>query len=404
MFSQALLDEVIETLLLIILASDPLAASKPIVRRLLGAFVLLAFFLLAVLTIPTDLVLDPKATTPYDILGVKTTSSAGTITSVYNNLVRETKENVFISTLATPKLETYRVAHETLTNPLQRCVYHRDNKVPDWYGVPQLCWGELVVDKLHAAKTAIRGPVDAKESKGSSDSGQEPAPQLAKKTKPAKSTKESVPTESYRAGMSETKLTGVRQCLNWSKNTILAVPSKTKQYLDLVVRLVQLSILVVLPATVRRCFGRLKAILEFASDKTTKSLKGISLGKSLARLWDTVLSSTKEFLAWIKMLQFLINLPTRMREYFHWVKTALSHVTRKTTKALKRIWPVKFWARSWNALSTQTWHILSWLWRMASIAVAACMHLPLTDLDLWTTRPAPGFPCFGTSSSTSTPS
>ncbi|KAK3301768.1 uncharacterized protein B0T15DRAFT_544562 [Chaetomium strumarium] len=57
-----------------------------------------------------------------------------------------------------------REAYETLTDPLLRCVYHRDQGMPDWYGVPKLCWGEVVVEKLQSARTVMRywtGPEDA---------------------------------------------------------------------------------------------------------------------------------------------------------------------------------------------------------------------------------------------------
>src|SRR5687768_14379212 len=101
MITPAFLDEVLETIFVVILALNlPVteclavagvygmqAASKPSARRLFGAFILLAFCLLAVITMPTDLFLESKPTNPYDLLGVKTTSSTGTITTAYNNLV-----------------------------------------------------------------------------------------------------------------------------------------------------------------------------------------------------------------------------------------------------------------------------------------------------------------------------
>lgn len=103
-------------------------ASKPAVKQTFGALLVLVFFLLAVISIPTDPAFEAE---PYDLLGATTTSSSRTITTAYNNLVHETKDSLLISALATSKIEAYQAAHDTLTDPLQRCLYHRDNKVPD---------------------------------------------------------------------------------------------------------------------------------------------------------------------------------------------------------------------------------------------------------------------------------
>ena len=50
----------------------------------------------------------------------------------------------------------YRIAYETLTDPFQRCVYHRASNTAEWYGlVPVFCWGEGGVGWLMRAKEAV---------------------------------------------------------------------------------------------------------------------------------------------------------------------------------------------------------------------------------------------------------
>lgn len=104
-------------------------------------------------------------------------------------------------------------------------------------------------------------------------------------------------------------------------------------------------------------------------------LKMFSPRKPLVQLWNSVLTKLKDFLSWIKMLQFLINLPAKIREYFGWAKQAVSHATRRTTKALKRVSPGKFWIRPLNALSTQTWRCLGWLGAMLTFVVSGRHYL-----------------------------
>jgi hypothetical protein len=70
------------------------------------------------------------------------------------------------------------------------------------------------------------------------------------------------------------------------------------------------------------------------------------------------------------MLQFLINLPAKVRECFGWAKEALNHATQRTTKALKKASPGKFWIRPFNTLSTQTWQCLCWLGAMLTFIVS----------------------------------
>jgi curved DNA-binding protein CbpA len=316
MTTVTILDEVLETVLLVILATDPSiidwlifastyamrAASKPAVKRTFAALLIFAFFLLATISIPTDPALEFNSTTPYGLLGVTTTSSSKTITTAYDNLVHETKDSVLISTLATSKLEAYQAAHKTLTDPLQRCLYHRDNKVPDWYGVPKLCWGEMLVDKLQAAKGSIRVSADAKaplketraamrKLRGLPDGAQETESKPAEKSKSAKSTPQSNPTESLWARMPKPTLTSVQQSLNGTKEAIITLPAKMKQYIRVMFRILQLSILVIFPAAVQRWLGRIKATLEFLSHKIMALLKMVSPRKPLTQLWNTVLTT-----------------------------------------------------------------------------------------------------------------
>jgi hypothetical protein len=107
-------------------------------------FVSLLFLIIALL----DQAIPPttnSAPIPYRLLGVTTSSTDGQITYAYTKLASRGSVN-----------GTYKTAYKTLTDPLQRCVYHRDNKVPDWYGVPQSCKGELTIEKLQATKNLIR--------------------------------------------------------------------------------------------------------------------------------------------------------------------------------------------------------------------------------------------------------
>ncbi|KAK4237606.1 hypothetical protein C8A03DRAFT_15862 [Achaetomium macrosporum] len=102
---------------------------------------------------------------PYTLLGVTTASSHSEITDAYYKMMDNTRRHGHLDLVeAGLDLFAYREAYETLTDRLQRCVYHRDVEIPDWYGVPKLCWGELAIDTLQCAKTATQawtGPEDA---------------------------------------------------------------------------------------------------------------------------------------------------------------------------------------------------------------------------------------------------
>ncbi|EAQ88762.1 predicted protein [Chaetomium globosum CBS 148.51] len=183
-------------------------ASKPAVKRTFGALLLFAFFLLAVISIPTDSTFEPKPTSP-----------------------------VLTSAFATSKLEAYRTAHRTLTDPLQRCLYHRDSGIPDWYSIPRLCWGEMLVDKLQAVKGAIRADAKAlfketcaavRKLRGHFGGGQGAAAKSEKETESANQQNQSNPAEIFWDRMWENMLTNVRQCLDWFMDTILSLSARMK--------------------------------------------------------------------------------------------------------------------------------------------------------------------------------
>lgn len=94
--------------------------------------------------------------TPYTLLGVTTTSSRNEITMAYLQYRQTAQRSVQLGVYAgDPQLAAYQEAHETLVDPLRRCVYHRDSEVPDWYGIPRLCWGERAIDSVQGAKRAV---------------------------------------------------------------------------------------------------------------------------------------------------------------------------------------------------------------------------------------------------------
>jgi hypothetical protein len=164
-----MLDTALEAVFLLISAFQPQVADylviagahcvqatpKPRIEWLLGILTTLA--ILASIASPISPYLETTPHTPYSLLGVTTTSSTAQITHAYHDLVHRTQTGIQLGTVAdVSQLTAYRGAYEILTDPLQRCVYHRDNELPDWYGVPKLCWGELAVDRLQAAKGVVR--------------------------------------------------------------------------------------------------------------------------------------------------------------------------------------------------------------------------------------------------------
>ncbi|SPQ26265.1 176c6778-aea7-4249-9c9f-3992945227ae [Thermothielavioides terrestris] len=91
--------------------------------------------------------------TPYTLLGVSTRSSRREINMVYQR-ARQTAANA-------SQLAAYEQAYEILTDRLQRCIYHRDTGIPDWYGVPMLCWVEKARARLKAAKRRVEEAWDS---------------------------------------------------------------------------------------------------------------------------------------------------------------------------------------------------------------------------------------------------
>jgi hypothetical protein len=103
---------------------------------------------------------SPQPTqTPYSLLGVTTTSSTWHITKAYCKLTHkaETGGPLGLGLFAGKQLAAYHKAYTTITNPFQRCVYHQENNIPDWYGVPppMMCWAEAAINELEDAKADI---------------------------------------------------------------------------------------------------------------------------------------------------------------------------------------------------------------------------------------------------------
>ncbi|KAK0671328.1 hypothetical protein QBC41DRAFT_219732 [Cercophora samala] len=104
-----------------------------------------------------------RSSTPYSILGVTGFSSQDEIDDAYNDLLQtlqdQNEKGLWAGDgdqeqLAKKKTEIHD-AHLTITDPLERCYWHRDTGVRDWYGLPSLCWDEIVKEKLEALRDAI---------------------------------------------------------------------------------------------------------------------------------------------------------------------------------------------------------------------------------------------------------
>jgi hypothetical protein len=160
-------------------------------------FVSLLFFVVALLgqAIPPTIA-SSSAPTPYRVLGVTTASTHSQITYAYTQLTSDKRGLAH---------GTYKETYTTLTDPLQRCVYHRDNKIPDWYGIPQSCKGELAVDKLQTAKRIIRDSKVADDSFDKIDAKIQilkdrlQSFQLKNKTNPAEPVKPTITEKASRA-------------------------------------------------------------------------------------------------------------------------------------------------------------------------------------------------------------
>ena len=147
------------------------AAHLPVINH---ALTLLTTLLLTLLTTlastpaPTDPTLNP-----YHLLNVTPQTTPKALATAYHHLLNTTTAgwlNTLMHTLTTTNndmannnsphfavlAKTYRLAYESLTDPLKRCVYHRTSNTAEWYGfVPPFCWGEGGVGRLMQAKEAV---------------------------------------------------------------------------------------------------------------------------------------------------------------------------------------------------------------------------------------------------------
>ncbi|KAJ4287051.1 hypothetical protein N0V88_007817 [Collariella sp. IMI 366227] len=95
--------------------------------------------------------------TPYTLLGVTVTSSKSEITEAYERTVHVKQGTGRLGPLAEGNhVLSYEKAYETVMDPLKRCLWHCEIKVPDWYGMPTSCLGERAVNKLKAVKGGVK--------------------------------------------------------------------------------------------------------------------------------------------------------------------------------------------------------------------------------------------------------
>ncbi|CAP65728.1 uncharacterized protein PODANS_7_695 [Podospora anserina S mat+] len=100
---------------------------------------------------------------PYSILDVTASASQAQIDGAYEDLLQtlqdQNEKGLWSGEgdqeLLAKKIAEIQNAHLTLTDSLERCFWHRDTGVRDWYGRPFLCWDEMVKDKLEALRDAI---------------------------------------------------------------------------------------------------------------------------------------------------------------------------------------------------------------------------------------------------------
>ncbi|KAK4246062.1 hypothetical protein C7999DRAFT_42454 [Corynascus novoguineensis] len=161
--------------------------------------------------------------TPYSVLGVTTSSSTSEITRAYEDLTSKTWRE--------KRRQAYHDAYQTLVDPLQRCIYHRNSGIPDWYGVPTLCGSEFAIDRLWAAKRFIRARL------GDDDLSPKAAAALhllkAKFIETAKTasalanatSRQTPPCAQQQADLSDTVW---RRCLNWFKPTLFVLLAAIK--------------------------------------------------------------------------------------------------------------------------------------------------------------------------------
>ncbi|KAK4195361.1 hypothetical protein QBC40DRAFT_186011 [Triangularia verruculosa] len=119
--------------------------------------------LVAVLPLADFAAASITPSTPYSILGVTPFSSPSQVDDAYHDLQqtlqRQNKQGLWSGKgdqeLPFKQEAELHDAYLTLSDPLERCYWHRDTGVRDWYGVPALCWDEIVRDKLQMLRDAV---------------------------------------------------------------------------------------------------------------------------------------------------------------------------------------------------------------------------------------------------------
>ncbi len=154
----------------------------PLLNHALTLLSTLLLTLLTTLTTTTPPFTQPTTTpNPYHLLNATPHTASTTLTTTYHHLLNKTttpgwlhtliqtlaattnndmitnnNKNAHFHFLVSKDEEMYRIAYETLTDPFQRCVYHRASNTAEWYGlVPVFCWGEGGVGWLMRAKEAV---------------------------------------------------------------------------------------------------------------------------------------------------------------------------------------------------------------------------------------------------------
>ena len=100
--------------------------------------------------------------TPYTILNVTVSSSKSDIKAAYDKKMKLlnpiSKMSRWLQKEDDNKdlIQATESAYETITDDLLRCKYHRGTLIPDWYGVPKLCWGEMAINWLEKYKAGLQ--------------------------------------------------------------------------------------------------------------------------------------------------------------------------------------------------------------------------------------------------------
>ncbi|GAB1321024.1 hypothetical protein MFIFM68171_11234 [Madurella fahalii] len=94
-------------------------------------------------------------TTPYSVLGVTVTSSREEIFQAYTQAlcgIRRSKVSSMLVNLLFTRVSRIHNSYQVLTDPLQRCMYHRFTGMADWYGVPESCSLETFIEDIKREK------------------------------------------------------------------------------------------------------------------------------------------------------------------------------------------------------------------------------------------------------------